>query len=61
MYRIQKKVFALIGVLRKTVRSWPSQGVMSPGAPEKVVLQLRELADELESVYQAMIYPDADR
>lgn len=61
MYRIQKKVFALIGVLRKTVRSWPSNGVMSPGAPEKVVIQLRELADELESVYHAMIYSDADR
>ena len=61
MYRSQKKVFALIGALRKTIRSWPETGVVSPGAPEKVVYQLRELASELESVYQSMISPDADR
>ena len=61
MYRMQKKVFALVGALRKTIRSWPDTGVVSPGAPEKVVIQLRELADELERVYQSMIYPDADR
>ena len=61
MYRSQKKVFALVGSLRKTIRSWPDTGVVSPGAPEKVVYQLRELADELESIYRAMIYPDADR
>ena len=50
MYRSQKKVFALIGVLRKTIRCWPETGIVSPGAPEKVVIQLRELADELESI-----------
>ena len=61
MYRSQKKVFALIGVLRKTIRSWPETGIVSPGAPEKVVIQLRELADELERLYDLMIYPDADR
>ena len=61
MYSVQRKVFALLGALRKTVLSWHDTGVVSPGAPEKVVRQLRELADELERVYEAMIYPDADR
>lgn len=61
MYRSQKKVFALIGALRKTIRCWPETGIVSPGAPEKVVIQLRELADELERLYDLMIYPDADR
>lgn len=51
MYSAQKKVFALVGVLRKSVEAWPRVGLVSPGAPEKVVKQLRAIADQLESVH----------
>ena len=51
MYSAQKKVFALVGVLRKSVEAWPRVGLVSPGAPEKVVKQLRAIADQLEALH----------
>ena len=51
MYSAQKKVFALVGVLRKSVEAWPEVGCVSPGAPEKVVKQLRDIADRLEAFH----------
>lgn len=51
MYSAQKKVFALVGVLRKSIEAWPQVGLVSPGAPEKVVKQLRDIAEKLEALH----------
>lgn len=55
MYGKQRKVFALIGALRKSSIDWLLRGLVSPGAPEIVVSRLRDIADEVESRYEAMI------